>query len=68
MGTGSVTGANSTHSIACGHLKVDDKSPATTVWARKWSVQLVELDFQLEMAEQVRRRGAVAKKEELGPS
>ena len=45
MGTGSVTSANGTHSIACGHLKADYKSPATTVWARKWSAQLVEFGF-----------------------
>ena len=45
MGTRSVTSANGTHSIACGHLKADNKSPATTVQARKWSAQSVEFRF-----------------------
>ena len=34
MGTGSATGANGTCSTVCGHLKVDDKSPVTTVRAK----------------------------------
>jgi len=38
-GTGSATGAKGTCSIVCGHLKADDKSPVTIVWARKWSAQ-----------------------------
>ena len=63
-----MTGANGMHSTACGHPKADDKSPATTVKARKWSVQLVEFGFPTRNGRKVSWRGAVAKEEEPGPS
>jgi len=37
MGTGSATSVSIMCSIACGHPKVSDKNPVTTVQARKWS-------------------------------
>ena len=44
-GTGLATGANGTCNTVCGHPKVDDKSPVTTVGAKKWSVPSVEFGF-----------------------
>jgi len=43
-----VTGANGTHSIACGHLKADDKSPVPV--GQKMVCTVESPGFQMETA------------------